>query len=142
MAPQTCHINALLASTSSDNQFNQTTVNRLAPVVDEVIKNSKMQVSKALFIYYAAVEEDCDVYLRANIQKLFKNVTVECINPGMEVEMIDQAEELGRLTLLSYPMIAIPATLMMMAILYYIWRTLHGMTGLSMEELLVSEQGT
>lgn len=48
-------------------------------------------------------------------------------------------EELGRLTLLSYPMIALPATLMMMAILYYIWRTVHGMTGLSMEELLVSE---
>jgi intracellular septation protein A len=51
-------------------------------------------------------------------------------------------EELGRLTLLSYPMIAIPATLMMMAILYYIWRTLHGMTGLSMEELLVTENRT
>ena len=49
-------------------------------------------------------------------------------------------EELGRLTLLSYPMIALPATLMMMAILYYIWRTVHGMTGLSMEELLVVEK--
>jgi intracellular septation protein A len=48
-------------------------------------------------------------------------------------------EELGRLTLLSYPVIALPATLMMMAILYYIWRTVHDMTGLSMEELLVSE---
>ena len=48
-------------------------------------------------------------------------------------------EELGRLTLLSYPMIALPATLMMMAILYYIWRTVHDMTGLSMEELLVTE---
>ena len=48
-------------------------------------------------------------------------------------------EELGRLTLLSYPMIAIPSTLMMMAILYYIWRTVHAMTGLSLEDLLVSE---
>ena len=46
-------------------------------------------------------------------------------------------EELGRLTLLSYPMIALPATLMMMAILYFIWRVVHDMTGLSMEELLV-----
>ena len=89
---QTCHINALLGNTNSDNQFNQTTVNRLAPVVDQVIKNSNMQVSKALFIYYAAVEEDCDAYLLANMQKLFKNVTVECISPGMEAEMIDQAE--------------------------------------------------
>ena len=48
-------------------------------------------------------------------------------------------EELGRLTLLSYPMIALPATLMMMAILYYIWRVVHDMTGLSMEEILTSE---
>ena len=48
-------------------------------------------------------------------------------------------EELGRLTLLSYPMIAIPSTLMMMAILYYIWRTVHDMTGLSLEDLMVYE---
>jgi len=48
-------------------------------------------------------------------------------------------EELGRLTLLSYPMIAIPSTIMMMAILYYIWRTVHDMTGLSLQDLLVSE---
>jgi hypothetical protein len=47
-------------------------------------------------------------------------------------------EELGRLTLLSYPVIAIPSTLMMMAILVYLWRTIHGLTGLSFEELLVS----
>jgi len=43
------------------------------------------------------------------------------------------------LTLLSYPMIAIPSTIMMMAILYYIWRTVHDMTGLSLQDLLVSE---
>lgn len=48
-------------------------------------------------------------------------------------------EELGRLTLLSYPVIAIPSTLMMMAILYYLWRTVHCMTGLSLQDLLVSE---
>lgn len=48
-------------------------------------------------------------------------------------------EELGRLTLLSYPMIAIPSTLMMMAILYHIWQAIHDMTGLSLEELLASE---
>ncbi len=47
-------------------------------------------------------------------------------------------EELGRLTLLSYPVIAIPSTLMMMAILYYLWRTIHGMTGLAFEEIVTS----
>jgi hypothetical protein len=47
-------------------------------------------------------------------------------------------EELGRLTLLSYPVIAIPSMLAMMAIFYYLWRTIHGMTGLALEEILVS----
>ena len=48
-------------------------------------------------------------------------------------------EELGRLTLLSYPVIALPSTLMMMAILYYLWRTLHDLTGIPLQELLISE---
>lgn len=49
-------------------------------------------------------------------------------------------EELGQMTLLSYPVIAIPSTLMMMAILYYLWRTIHGMTGLAMEEVMNTPQ--
>ena len=48
-------------------------------------------------------------------------------------------EELGQLTLISYPVIAIPSTLMMIAILYYLWRSVHRMTGLSLQDLLVSE---
>lgn len=47
-------------------------------------------------------------------------------------------EELGRLTLLSYPMIAIPSMLMLMAIFYALWRALHGMTGLSLDEVMVA----
>jgi hypothetical protein len=47
-------------------------------------------------------------------------------------------EELARLTLLSYPVIAIPSTLMMLAIFYYLWRTIHGMTELALEEILAS----
>jgi len=47
-------------------------------------------------------------------------------------------EELGQMTLLSYPVIAIPATLMMMAIFYYLWRTINGLTGLKLEEILAS----
>jgi len=45
-------------------------------------------------------------------------------------------EELGRLTLISYPMIAIPATIMMLLILYYIWQSIHKLTGLNMSECL------
>ncbi len=51
-------------------------------------------------------------------------------------------EELGRMTLLSYPVIAIPSMLMMMAILFYLWRTIHGMTGLKLEDILVVNRST
>lgn len=44
--------------------------------------------------------------------------------------------ELGRMNLLSYPMIAIPSMIMLMAIFYYLWRTIHGLTGLKLEEIM------
>ena len=49
-------------------------------------------------------------------------------------------EELGKMTLLSYPVIAIPSMLMMMAIFYYLWRTINGMTGLTLEEIMVAHK--
>ena len=45
-------------------------------------------------------------------------------------------EELGRLTLLSYPMIALPATLMMMAVLYYLAVGVKRLAGLSLSDAL------
>jgi hypothetical protein len=47
-------------------------------------------------------------------------------------------EELGQLTLISYPMIAIPSMVMMMAIFYFLWRSIKNMTGLTLEEVMVS----
>jgi len=46
-------------------------------------------------------------------------------------------EELGKMTLLSYPVIAIPSMLMMMAVLYYLWRTIRTLTGFKLEEVMV-----
>ena len=46
-------------------------------------------------------------------------------------------EELGRMTLLSYPVIAIPSMIMMLAIFWFIWRTVNKLTGLSLEEIMV-----
>ena len=45
-------------------------------------------------------------------------------------------EELGRMTLLSYPMIAIPSMLMMMAVLYYITRGMRTLAGLGFTDAL------
>ncbi len=45
-------------------------------------------------------------------------------------------EELGRLTLLSYPMIALPSMLFMMLALYYLVRAVRDLAGLSLSEAL------
>lgn len=45
-------------------------------------------------------------------------------------------EELGRMTLLSYPVIAVPCMAMMLTIIYFLWRSVHSLTGLSLEEAL------
>ena len=50
-------------------------------------------------------------------------------------------EELGRLTLLSYPVIAIPSMIMMLGIFYVLWRNIHAYTGLGLEEILASPPG-
>lgn len=43
--------------------------------------------------------------------------------------------ELGHMTLVSYPVIAIPSMVMMFGILYYIWRSIRDLTGLTLEEI-------
>ena len=48
-------------------------------------------------------------------------------------------EELGKLTAISYPVIALPSTLVMVVAIWYIIRQLKKATGLSMEEMLALE---
>lgn len=57
------------------------------------------------------------------------------ISPAGSVEF---NEELGRLTLLSYPMIAIPSMIMMMAIFYFLWRSIRQLTGLTLEDAMAT----
>lgn len=47
-------------------------------------------------------------------------------------------EELGRLTLLSYPIIAIPSMLMMMALMFWLARGAKALTGLDLTDMLQS----
>jgi len=47
-------------------------------------------------------------------------------------------EELGQLTLISYPVIVIPSMVMMFAIFYFLWRSINNLTGLKLEEILAS----
>lgn len=47
--------------------------------------------------------------------------------------------ELGHMTLLSYPMIAIPSMVMLMVIFYYLWRTIRDLTGLDLDEIMANQ---
>lgn len=49
-------------------------------------------------------------------------------------------EELGQMTLYSYPMIALPSMVMMLGVFYYLWRTIRDLTGLELEEILASKK--
>jgi hypothetical protein len=40
------------------------------------------------------------------------------------------------MTLVSYPMIAIPSMIMMFAIFYYLWRSIRRLTGYTLEEVM------
>ena len=46
-------------------------------------------------------------------------------------------EELGRMTLLSYPVIVVPSFLIMMVMAYYVISKLTKLTGIAMEDLMV-----
>jgi len=48
-------------------------------------------------------------------------------------------EELGQMTMFSYLMIALPSMLMMAAVFYYIWRTINGLTGFTLSEVMHGE---
>lgn len=49
-------------------------------------------------------------------------------------------EQLGEMTILSYPVIAIPSTLMLMAIMFYVVKSVTKLTGLKFEEMLNAEK--
>jgi len=49
-------------------------------------------------------------------------------------------EELGQMTLMSYPVIAIPSMLMMLGVFYYLWRTISRLSGLELDEVIASKE--
>jgi hypothetical protein len=51
-------------------------------------------------------------------------------------------EELGRMTLVSYPVIAIPSMLMMFGIFYFLWRSIHRLTDLKLEQMMAATAET
>ena len=49
-------------------------------------------------------------------------------------------QQLGQMTLYSYPMIALPSMLMLLGVFYYLWRSINGLTGLKLEEVMTTKK--
>ncbi|MDA7747187.1 MFS transporter [Psychromonas sp.] len=49
-------------------------------------------------------------------------------------------EQLGELTLYSYPMIALPSMLMLFGVFYYLWCAIRDLTGLKLEEVMATKK--
>ena len=49
-------------------------------------------------------------------------------------------EELGKMTAMSYPVIAIPSMVMLFAIMWYVFRVIKQLTGLTLEEIFNKEE--
>ncbi|PKG40506.1 VC0807 family protein [Psychromonas sp. Urea-02u-13] len=47
--------------------------------------------------------------------------------------------QLGKLTLYSYPMIALPSMIMMLGIFYYLWRTISDLTGFKLDDVMAGK---
>ena len=92
MNPSNCSLNVFWANTVQDYVFNETTADFLESTIKNVIRNSGKEVSRALFIYYAANEEGCEPYLVASMQEVFDKVAIECIEKEREQEMIRESE--------------------------------------------------
>lgn len=56
--------------------------------------------------------------------------------PNLQPNTEAYNEALGKMTALSFPVIAVPATLVMMAALFYLFRSIKKLTGLNFEEIL------
>ena len=48
-------------------------------------------------------------------------------------------EELGQMTMFGYLIIGLPSMLMMAAVFYYLWRTINGLTGFTLSEVMHGE---
>ena len=70
-------------------------------------------------------------FLSATLNYLLA-VTIVTAMPGT----VEYNEQLGKMTALSFPVIALPATLVMMGALFYLFKGITSLTGLSLDEVV------
>jgi len=83
-------------------------------------------------IQFATILVACSFFLSSSLNYILAKIIVVS-NPGTEQFNV----ELGKLTALSYPVIALPSLIVMSGILFYLVRSITRYTGLSLEEIMV-----
>jgi hypothetical protein len=71
-------------------------------------------------------------FLLSSILNYLLAVIILTADPGT----VAWNEQLGKMTALSFPVIALPATLVLLADMYYLFRGITKLTGMSVEDIL------
>jgi uncharacterized integral membrane protein len=122
------------------------------PLVKTFLFNEKiMQVSKiSNIVEINGNKEKLEVYLAnsswivalsffvSSLLNYVLAVTIITSQPGT----IEFNEQLGKMTALSFPVIAVPAMLVLMGALIYLFRGIKKLTGLRLEEIIKNKDAT
>lgn len=85
---------------------------------EQLLKNASWQVAGSFF-------------LSATLNYILA-ITLVTAHPGS----VEYNQQLGKMTALSFPVIAVPATLVMMASMFYLFRGITRLTGLKFEDIV------
>lgn len=120
------------------------------PLVKTILYNDRIldtgRISKALVsrgtetafercLQHASWMIACSFFLSSALNYILAKVLLQS-PPGTQAFN----EELGKMTALSYPVIALPATVILMLALIFLFRRIGKLTGLKLEEMLVQQQ--
>lgn len=111
----------------------------LHEAIDYESMHQRMQENKTLQLFQASVKKGtlgvAGSFLLSSVLNYILARAIVTSDPGTEAF----ASELGKLTALSYPVIAIPSMIVLTIAMIYVLRSLAKQTGLSLEQILSSK---
>ena len=99
--------------------------------IDGILENKGAKPQMNSILVTSSFLLSCSFFISSLLNYILAKVLVKSM-PGT----VAFNEELGKMTALSYPVIALPSMIILMGILYYLFSRIQKLTGLSFEDLL------
>ena len=99
--------------------------------IDEILENKGTKTQMNSILITSSFLLACSFFISSFLNYFLAKLLVKSM-PGT----VAFNEELGKMTALSYPVIALPSMFILMGILYYLFSRIQKLTGLSFEDLL------